>query len=205
MRRLTVLVASLTLGGGALVLGPISTAVASPDSIAVCCAWNSELADGHLTYRISGGDSTIQGLIRTAIEKWDTAVAGLTLDDVSGPADIEVRFKNGGGVVQGLAIRHFQKIGNDFFIRSGKVMISGAFAGTPNDTTTVQIIAEQEFGHTLGIGHADFTGDVMSGNLSGAVEGISACDGNAVIAANQWKLDQNLSTPGPPLVDHVSC
>jgi predicted Zn-dependent protease len=205
MKRLAVLVASLTLGAGVLVLGPVSTAVASPDSIAVCCAWNSELADGQLTYRIAGGESTVQGLIRTAIEKWDTAVNGLMLDEVSGPANIEVRFKKGGGVVQGLAIRRFQKIGNDFFIRAGKVTISGAFRGTPNDTTAVQIITEQEFGHALGIDHADFTGDVMFGDLSGAAEGISTCDADAVIAANQWKLDQNLSTPAPPLVDHVDC
>ncbi|MDQ3719053.1 MAG: hypothetical protein M3311_07875, partial [Thermoproteota archaeon] len=69
------------------------------NSIQICCAWGEKLADGSLTYKISGSDSDIQQAVRTAIEDWDYNIIGLELEEINKKkkeADIEVTFENDG-------------------------------------------------------------------------------------------------------------
>ena len=83
----------VALLGLALFTG-VTSADHTANQIRVCCAWNGNLADGDLTYGISGGDDTAQATVRGAVEDWENSVPGLTLTEVSGNgANIEIKFK----------------------------------------------------------------------------------------------------------------
>lgn len=174
------------------------------NAIAICCAWNGNLADGDLTYKISGGDDAAQSVVRTAVEEWDSVLTGMTLTEVTGKtkANINIKFKKGGGQIQGMALRHFD--GNGFINRCD-LNISGSAFGSPNNATTVAQITRHEVAHCFGINHANFNGDLMSPTVSGGSATISACDVAAVRAANHWKLVDEVNTPHQPHVDHVHC
>ena len=67
----------------------------------------------------------------------------------------------------------------------------------------IEQITENEIGHTLGLGNANFNDDLMSVIVSGESGSISKCDINAVIGVNRWKLMESGSIPHSPDVDHV--
>ncbi|HWO70901.1 MAG TPA: matrixin family metalloprotease, partial [Actinomycetota bacterium] len=193
------------LATAGVVLAGTGTVQADPgNSIGVCCAWNDELADGDLTYKISGGDATARQWVREATEEWDAALEGLTLTEVTGNAkpDINIKFKQGGGVIQGTALRKFDRSG---FITSVNLTISGSAFGDPNNETTIEQITKHEEGHALGADHANFDGDLMSTTVSGGSSEISPCDIAAVREANHWELVDGSSTPHAPHVNHVHC
>jgi hypothetical protein len=52
------------------------------DSIEICCAWGEQLADGKLTYKITGGNSGNRQAILAAVGQWDLKFAVLTLQEV---------------------------------------------------------------------------------------------------------------------------
>ena len=174
--------------------------VVSP-SLDICCAWNGALTDGDLTYKISGGDATAQATVRSAIEEWET-VAGLRLSEVTGrtKANIEVKFKKGGGRIAGMALRKFDEAG---FITSVSLSISGSAFGSPNNQATIAEIVRHEMGHALGLGHANFD-DLMDPFVGGA-NVVSACDIAGVQEANHWKLVDLEGIPHQPHVTSVSC
>ena len=64
-----------------------------------------------------------------------------------------------------------------------------------------------EIGHTLGLGHANFKGDLMSPVINQESGSISKCDISGVFDANQWKLAGSgvTLTPFHPQRDHVNC
>lgn len=201
MRIVSSLILALTL---------LATSFAYPaladegNSVGVCCAWNDKLSDRVLTYKISGGDDAARQAVREAVEEWDAALAGLELTEVFGKtkADINVKFKTGGGQIQGMALRKFDSSG---FVSSVDLTISGSAFGNPNNVNTVKQITKHEMGHALGLGHANFNGDLMSTTVSGGSETISACDVNGVLEANHWKLVDGFDAPHIPHVDHVHC
>lgn len=193
----------LALAGLLGMVASMGVAQASPDSIAICCAWNSNLDDGDLTYKISGGDTDVQEIVRIAVEEWEAAVVGLTLTEVTGRTkpNVDIKFKRGGGMVQGQALRSFD---NQGFVTAVKINISGKAFGDPNEEDTVAQIGKHEFGHALGLGHADFAGDLMSTSVSAGTGDISDCDVDGVLEANHWKL-VDATTPHAPHVTSLSC
>lgn len=180
----------------------IATESDKSNSIGICCAWNSKLADGELSFKISGGDETARNAVRDAIKEWEI-VQDLTLTEISGKEkiDINVQFKKGGGMIAGQALRKFD--GNSF-IDSVQIQISGSAFGTPSNVATVKQITRHEMGHALGIGHANFDGDLMSTTVQSGSENVSICDINGVKAANHLKFEDN-SSPHHPHTDHVHC
>ena len=174
------------------------------DSIGVCCAWNSELADGDLTYKISGGDDDAQLVVRLAVEEWEVAVTGLTLTEITDRTkpNIKIKFKRGGGVIAGQALRKFDDGG---FIKSVDLTISGSNFGEGNNPDIVGRITKHEIGHALGTGHANFDGDLLSTSVGAGISASSTCDVDTVIAANHWKLVDGDTTPHAPHVTHVHC
>lgn len=62
-----------------------------------------------------------------------------------------------------------------------------------------------EIGHALGIGHANFIGDIMAPAINYEKAAISSCDINAVSSANQWRLAGPGIAPQPPPLDHINC
>jgi len=199
IKRLALL--GLTLAFGLLASNP--GGAHEGNAIGVCCAWNGSLADGDLTYKISGASGDVLTTIRNAVEEWEKSVLGLTLTEVSGDTkpNIDIKFKLGGGLVAGQALRKFDTTG---FIRSCDLNASGKAFGQDALATLGQVI-KHEMGHCLGIDHANFDGDLMSTTVSGGISTISACDVAAVKEANHWKLVDGVTTPHQPHVDHVHC
>jgi hypothetical protein len=189
----------------AFVLAP--AALAQPDEIEVCCAWNDALADGALTYKIQGGDAGLQARANEGVQNWDTgSISGLTFTPVSGnaKADLTIKLHRGGSpFVAGQTNLRFQLLGLAFFIKGASISISGAVPGSGDE---VEQISAHEFGHALGVGHADASGYLMSTSLAQLPDNAlpTTCDIAAVREAQEWYFD-NVGEPTPPSEDHVVC
>jgi predicted Zn-dependent protease len=194
--------------------------------IAICCAWDNKFANGQLTYTIIGGDAPSRQEVVNAINEWASSVNRLQFTQVldKNSADIIVNFQNGGthdsgggngkhsnglGSIRGIG--HADIVGetilrgtNNGLIDSAQINIATAAFGHAFSTAQIKQIAMHEIGHALGIGHANFVGDIMAPATNYEKVAISGCDVNAVISANYWKL-QGSTTPEPPQLNHVSC
>ena len=205
-----VLISAITFGvvlaiGGIALFSARDTAEADDvgDILDVCCAWNSELADGELTYSIAGGDATVQDVVRAAVEDWETQVPGLVLTETTdtSAANIEIKFRRGGGQIQGQARRKFDGAG---LVSSVDIVVSGKAFGDANNADTVAQIAKHEVGHGVGINHTNFSGDLMSTTVSAGTSVISQCDIDGVLAANEWFFGGG-GVPLQTTVSHVHC
>jgi Matrixin len=190
-------------------------------SIQICCAWDDKLAGGELTYKIVGGDNSAHQAVKAAMNAWTTKLNGLKLTEISSEtnfADIMINFNNNNGKssVNNLAAvkgsHRVDTVGQTMTTVSSTGLISnavttvseGAF-GSPFSKAQLKQIAMHEIGHALGIGHANFKGDLMSPMLNNEIGTISQCDVRAVLAANQWKLGAAGLTPEAPKVDQINC
>jgi predicted Zn-dependent protease len=197
-------------------------------SIAVCCAWDNKFENGQLTYMIVGGDAPSRQAVVEAINEWASNVNGLQFTQVSdkNSADIILNFQNGGasGSSGGGSDKHNNGLGsirgsghtdivgetilhgsNNGLIDGAQINIATAAFGSLFSTAQIKQIAMHEIGHTLGIGHANFVGDIMAPAINYEKVAISGCDVNAVLSANQWRLQGSSTTPEPPHLDHVNC
>jgi hypothetical protein len=192
-------------------------------SINVCCAWDNKFAAGQLTYIIIGGDASSKRAVVEALNEWTSSVNGLQFTEVSDKnnADITLNFQNGGSggaghkQVNGLgSVRGSGRTdivgetilhGSNGLINSAQITIATAAFGSSFGTSLVKQIAMHEIGHALGIGHANFKGDIMAPAVNYEKVAISSCDVNAVSSANQWKLANSGTAPQPPHLDHVNC
>lgn len=195
MRKLIVLATTL-----ALFFIP-TYAHASHGSLVVQAAWNSQLSDGELTYKVSAPDSATQTAIQSATEDWDTNLPLSLSPTTAKTPNISIKFKKGGGQIQGLARYSF----TNGFISHVDISISGQAFGSQNSLDIIKQITRHEVGHALGLGHADFSGDLMSPSLSNGWPFITQCDIDGVFAAQHWKLVDGSSVAHPPHVSSVSC
>jgi hypothetical protein len=189
-------------------------------SIQICCAWDDKLAGGELMYKIVGGDNAAHQAVKAAINAWTTKLNGLKFTEISGTtnsADIMISFNNNGkSSVNNLATvkgsHRVDTVGQTMTTVSSTGLISnavttvseGAF-GSPFSKAQLKQIAMHEIGHALGIGHANFKGDLMSPMLNNEIGTISQCDVRAVLAANQWELGAAGLTPQAPKVNQIAC
>lgn len=208
MRKLTVsIILSATLTLAVITMMSIPVSADSGNQVIVCCTWGEELADGKLTYKVSGGDAEIQSAMIAAIEDWDDKLVGLeleanTLKGKDSKADIIVKFKKGGGPIAGQASRDFEK--NTAYVQSVKIKVSGKAFGNENTVERIYQITKHEVGHALGINHVNFSGDLMS--TSAGASDISDCDVQGVLEANHWALvDNPAGGKHTPHVTHVHC
>lgn len=177
----------VALFAGAVALASAAAPVGAQPAtkIDVCCAWNNKIADG-ITYSVSAPTAEIADAVAAAIEQWELAVPGMVLNRVSGKgAEVTVKYKRGGGQVQGQARRSFDGAG---FITLVSINISGSAFGNPNEPAIVAQIVKHEFGHALGANHADGDGRLMSPTVSAGSPTITQCDEDAVVAAQHWFL-----------------
>jgi hypothetical protein len=60
-------------------------------------------------------------------------------------------------------------------------------------------------GHALGLGHANFDGNLMAEKVNDGTENISKCEIKAVLQANHWKLIADDMQPGWPKINRIMC
>jgi predicted Zn-dependent protease len=168
------------------------------NSIQICCTWGSDLQDGKLSYSIDDEESTKeqQDAVRNAIEEWDLRIDPLDLERVSSKAhsDIRIEFQDGsteevgGEEIAGRTITTFDNYG---FLDNAKVTINKDAYGYEFDTSSIEQVAKHEMGHALGLGHANFDGNLMAERVNDGTDTISECEIKSVIEANYWKLGDN--------------
>jgi hypothetical protein len=192
-------------------------------SIKVCCAWDNRFSAGQLKYLIIGGDPSSRQAVVEALNEWASNVNGLQFIESSDikSADITLNFQNGGsggsshnqgnglGSVRGSG--HTDIVGETILhgsnglINNAQITIAKNAFGSSIGTSLIKQIAMHEIGHALGIGHANFIGDIMAPAINYEKVAISRCDVNAVSSANQWRLAESGIAPQPPHLDHVNC
>jgi hypothetical protein len=182
------------LGGGARAEGG--------QALELCCAWGRTLADDALTYSVSAGDAATADVIRAAVREWDDALAVSFVEVAPGqPVDVTMTFEEWPGRTEGQAVTSFTQ---RELIRRVEVTIKGGRA--PENSGGIIQIAKHEFGHALGLGHANFDGNLMSEAVSPEPSPIPACAVQGVMEANRWKLvDPQAKRPHRPLVDQIAC
>ena len=171
-----------------------------------------------------------------AVKEWNTKVQNLELVDVSTTAsissvmskedaDIEVKFvqdvsragfeAGGGSQIAGVTTMTYDK---DGFINKSTITLPKtafyaeqednleAFASSQYNSQLKQVVVTHEIGHALGLGHANFEGDIMNENVSyDGTTSISDCDIKAVLQANHWKFLYNATTPVNPTITNIIC
>jgi predicted Zn-dependent protease len=172
-------------------------------AIEVCCAWGKSLADGQLTYSLSGADPVTADVIRGAIRAWDDGLPTIVLTEV--PAtdkkiDIKISYTEGAGDSEGLAVTHFTRRGQ---IRQAELTVDAPRA--PSGSGAIEQITKHEVGHALGLRHANFDGDVMSPIVNPVAGPLSACDITGVSEANRWQTMDGRRSPRPPTATQVPC
>lgn len=189
--------------------------------ILVCCSWGDELSDGELTYFI--GDHVIDKgaknsrneveissveSVTNAFEEWDSKLQGLAFTETPTRrgADIEVYFREGQNEKAGITKNYYDYYG---FITKSYVLISkGAFgfAFTGNEW---EQIAKHEIGHVLGLGHANFDGNLMVAQVNRGSGSVSDCEIKAVYTANEWWFERpsgsRLLYIRGPMTDYLDC
>jgi hypothetical protein len=210
-----VLVVVLGSGGWWLAGNP-ARAEGDGHAVAICCAWGSKLSDGILTYSVTGSDDTALSVVRGAIQAWDDVLPELTLTEVpaggkrrSDKPDIAIVYGPGsadGGEsphatgAQGLTTTY---LNSRRMVLRVEIGIDGG--PSPINAGAVEQIAKHEIGHALGLGHANWDGDLMSPLVQPTPAPIPVCDINAVRQANSWKMVDNSRRPKPAPAAQSSC
>ena len=169
----------------------------SKNMIELCCTWGDSLDDGVLTFSIKNGGSDLAKIVKLAIKDWERLLDGAVKfqyvkDDSN--ADIEIEFKKGKGAKVGKAVTYFNEYG---FINFVEISLSKKSYGITLDTPTLEHVAKHEFGHALGLGHANFKNTLMSPNVDEVISKVSACELESVKYANHWKFVNNDNSPHP--------
>ena len=184
----------------------------------------------------NNGDLQLKKAVTAAVKEWNTRVQNLELVEISTvnpnssvpsnkDADIEVKFvqdldraglgAGGSGQIAGVTTMTHNKYG--FINKSTITLPKYAFYvekddadleafGSAHYSSRLKEVAIHEIGHALGLGHANFEGDVMNENVShDGTTSISECDIKAVSEANQWKLLYNTTTPVNPSMSNINC
>jgi hypothetical protein len=179
-------------------------------AVAICCAWGNRLSDGVLTYSVSGDDPTALSIIRQAVQAWDDLLPDLTMSEATGKKiDIAIAYGPGsadGGEsptasgAQGLTTTY---LNSRRMVLRVEIGIDGG--PSPINAGAVEQIAKHEVGHALGIGHANWDGDLMSPLVNPTPAPVPACDVNAVRQANSWRMVDHARRPKPTTATQSPC
>jgi Matrixin len=191
------------------------------NSIQICCSWGSAVSDGILSYHIDDEDDDSsenqQQAVRNALEEWDTKIEPLELEELASneKSDIKIEFQEdrgegGEGTIAGQSLNVVDGSG---FIDNVQIIIYKQVSDYEFTPAQIEQIVKHEMGHALGLGHANFEGNLMAERITAGTETISECEVKAVYVANNWKIteepddddDANNSTPDNPPDDNIIC
>jgi hypothetical protein len=185
------------------------------NSIQICCAWDHNLADGILTYYIDKENSNKQQQheVRNAVQEWDGNIDSLELEETSSKknGDILIEFQReyeGYGnddndeEIAGQSVNTFDNKG---FIDKVHIIVYKGTSDYKFDEGIVELIVKHEMGHALGLGHANFSGDLMAEKVNDGTDTISECEIKAVLQANHWKLITDGMQPDMPKRNGIVC
>ena len=175
--------------------------------------WGPTWCKDTITWQISNADKISDSALtemEAGIAEWANHVPdGVTLiefDPIEHDSpDMVLKFKRGGGQVQGQAL---QRSDNDGCFINVKINVSGQAFGQANPGDQVKSITIQEVGHGLGLLHSDKTSDVMFGTVQEQPNVLlSECDITAWEAVMHWLVEDNLDPIDAhiPHVDSVTC
>jgi hypothetical protein len=165
------------------------------------------------------GIAYLKYAVENAAREWNAKVTSLKLVEISSTSsendeeDIGVQFVDGfGGMIAGATMIKYDDEG---LINKATIILPKAafYVEYESETFGVQYSSQKleeitvhEMGHALGLGHANFDGDLMSQTLGNEhTVKISECDVTGVLYANQWKLMNNDSEPYDPKEGKVDC
>ena len=162
--------------------------------IEICCTWGNKLADGILTYEINNAKPETKELVISAINYWKENIPGIKFKETDSKqqVDIKISFRTDNGKVAGQTMTNFDSEG---FIFNVKILLAEKAFGKQLNKNVIEYIAKHEFGHALGLGHANFNESLMSSLVYNSFNKISDCERKSVQEANKWKLIDNDSSP----------
>ncbi|MDQ4074507.1 MAG: matrixin family metalloprotease [Thermoproteota archaeon] len=173
------------------------------NAISVCCTWGPEMADGILTYSIENdADPEKKDAVMRAVNAWNIELDGIQLLESDDDEDIEISFRGDGENIAGKTVNYFDGYG---LIRESRVTISEEFYDIDFNPAQIEQITKHEIGHVLGLGHANFNGNLMTEKVSTGSGTISPCEVNAVKVANAWKTEGNGNSIELPKERYVRC
>jgi predicted Zn-dependent protease len=190
-------------------------------SINLCCAWDEQISDGVLKYRIIDMDHKQRNEVGEAFHSWNNQLAGLRLVEVNTPeenAEIVVTIgdidngntnqfvKNkGAGQVAGQSVNNLDQ---DGYIKNATIILSDEVFKKRSDPKTLFAVVQHEIGHVLGLGHANFNDDLMNPVVTSETDKVSVCDVDGVIKANEGTLMKKIvpsNLPDPEVKNIINC
>lgn len=171
--------------------------------IVICCTWGPELADGILTYSIKDDSSEgNQDAIRKAAAEWNSKLNAIKFVESDHNNEIQISFKNDGKKIAGKTVNYFDYNG---LIRKSDIVISEQSYNRDFSKNQIEQIAKHELGHVLGLGHANFNGNLMTDKVNKGNGKISDCEIQAVKYANAWIFSGQGNSIYPPSKKYISC
>lgn len=180
--------------------------------IKICCTWGHNLLDGILTYYMDTESSTKrrQDEVRSAVQEWDRNIDILKLEESFNKkdGDILIEFQEeykGNGREKRAVGQSINTFDNSGFIDKVQIIVYRGTSEYKFDEDIIQRIVEHEIGHALGLGHANFDGNLMAEKVNDGTENISECEIRAVLKANYWKLIADSIAPAKPEKNGIVC
>jgi hypothetical protein len=180
-------------------------------SIHICCGWSPDKVGNEgtgLTYKIIGSSPAIEQAVHNAIKEWVNDIKGVKFIELKSSnnivADITIKFNSKSS--QDKMTKEIPSADNTEsdrpFLKAeapghSRIHVNLARFITDVETTIsktafdeklsydmIEQITKHELGHALGLGEANFDGDLMSPTLNDESKHVSQCDISAVDKAN---------------------
>jgi hypothetical protein len=172
------------------------------NAIQICCSWGQELADGVLTYSLEDKDKKVEASIIKAADSWNEVLNGVQLKKTKGDGEVLISFRDDGKKVAGETMNYLDGNG---FIRKSYITISKESYNNEFSPPQIEQIVKHELGHVLGMGHANFNGNLMSTRVDIGSGTIAACEIEAVHTANAWKMKEDGLSMHTPYKNYIIC